>query len=76
MLSYFAYKVNKTNIEMRICNMQLSNKSTDEIIRYWLSIFTDFGVPLKVVSDNNTFNSYKTSSSLHPNSNGLAERAV
>lgn len=68
---------------------KLKNKSIDEIIRVLKQLFTKFGIPTGIRSDNVPFNSYKFknfanecnmnltfSSPNYPQSNGLAEKAV
>jgi hypothetical protein len=72
-------------IELR----ELKNKTSAEIILHWSDVFSTFGIPLKLIADNNPFNSFEcrefarkwdfsivTSSPHYPRSNGLAERAV
>jgi hypothetical protein len=67
----------------------LKNKSSGEVKRAWLEIFSRFGIPNIIIADNVPFNSFEcrefskeygfiieTSSPLYPRSNGLAERAV
>lgn len=68
---------------------KLKNKSTSEVVKVWLEVFSRFGVPRVIIADNVPFNSFEcrnvanrwdfkiiNSSPLYPKSNGLAERAV
>ena len=68
---------------------ELKNKTSAEVIRQWINIFSTFGIPQTVIADNVPFNSYDcrmfanqwnfeiiTSSPHYPRSNGLAERSV
>lgn len=68
---------------------ELANKTVSEVIIHLKRIFSTFGIPKIVISDNNPYNSLEfknfakqwefsliTSSPRYPKSNGLAERAV
>lgn len=67
----------------------LRNKTSSEIIKHWVDIFSQFGIPKIIIADNVPFGSFEcksfatkwnieiiTSSPLYPKSNGLAERSV
>lgn len=72
-----------------LCSEKLKNKSINEVINVLEGLFTKFGIPTEIRSDNVPFNSYqftkfanecnfkvKFSSPNYPQSNGLAEKAV
>lgn len=67
----------------------LKNKSSSEVIRAWLEIFSRFGFPKTIIADNVPFNSFEcrqfasscnieiiTSSPNYPKGHGLGEKAV
>ncbi|XP_044758436.1 uncharacterized protein K02A2.6-like [Coccinella septempunctata] len=68
---------------------QIKNKAINDVIKYLMELFSMFGFPDTIISDNNPFNSFmfKTFTEEHniklihsspnfPRSNGMAEKAV
>lgn len=69
--------------------LDMKTKTAEEVIEKMRAVFSNFGIPEEIISDNMPYNSIKyrqfskeynfkitTSSPLYPKSNGMSERAV